>query len=133
MSDKTEASTPANKLTIWDVLGAYAKLHETYPSSIMDAAWLPVHKTKMVEVFKTAWVQNKEKSLRDWIETGWAMLPFFQDGVGSTPIDLRLIQNAPPKERAEKLDKQRAWLKLMIAEDEIIKRDIDQFKKENAG
>jgi hypothetical protein len=67
---------------------------------------------------------------RNWIEVGWALLPYFQEGVGNRPITAELSENL--EEALATLDKYNLWSKLVLAEGEIMQRDRDEFKKANS-
>ena len=115
------------------ILPAYVALQTAYSDCVIDASWLPVEKKQMVEIFKLSWLRAPTDETRNWIETGWAFLPFFQDGVGNTPISLRIPKNTPVDEYVELSKTRDRWLELVLAESEILARERDCFKKANSS
>jgi hypothetical protein len=112
------------------ILREYATLHEDFPGCVIDSSWLPADKQKMIDVLKLTWLQAKSDHARNWVETGWQFLSWFQDGVGQTPIRVlsKTPQNIPARQLVEYMEDQDRWLKLVFAEREVLAREIERFK-----
>ena len=126
---------PADRLraVVPEILSAYAALHTKYPSAVMDASWLPVDKEQMVDVFKIAWLRAKTTEARKSIERGWLFLPFFQVGVGESPIDMRIPNDGSPGEIIAAIDRLTPWEELTAAEFRARRREIEEFRKTNSN
>src|SRR5262245_36680430 len=125
-ADRLQAAVP-------EILSAYAALNTKYPSTMMDASWLPVDKEQMVEVFRIAWLRAKTAEARNSIERGWLFLPFFQVGVGESPIDLRIPSDGSPGEIIAAIDRLTPWEDLTSAELQVRRREIAEFRKANSN
>src|SRR5215475_8497873 len=125
---------PADRLraAVPEILSAYAALNTKHPNAMMDASWLPVDKEQMVEVFKIAWLRAKTTEARNSIERCWLFLPFFQVGVGGSPIDMRIPTDASPRETISAIDRLTPWEDLAAAEFRIRRREIHEFRKANS-
>jgi hypothetical protein len=126
---------PADRLraAVPEILSAYAALNTKHPSAMIDASWLPVDKEQMVEVFKIAWLRAKTAEARNSIERGWLFLPFFQAGVGGTPIDMRIPTDASPNEIVAAIHRLTPWEDLTVAEFQVRRREIHEFRKANSN
>jgi hypothetical protein len=95
----------------------------------MDASWLPASKQQMIEVFKLAWLQAENESSRNWVEVGWDLLAWFQEGVGETPINIKIPKDTPLMQYAELSKRHDKWLRLVFAEAEPLALERERFKK----
>ena len=73
---------------IFAILREYTTLHTDFPGYVTDTSWLPADKEKIKRVLKLSWLQAKNDETRNWFETGWYFLCWFQNGVGQIPIDV---------------------------------------------
>ncbi len=85
-----EKATPPS---LGAVIETYGALLETYPSSILDSSKLPVPKPQMKALLKTAYRETRNEEMRRHLGNGFMFLAMFQDGVGPTPIDIKLPEN----------------------------------------
>jgi hypothetical protein len=107
-------------------------LIEGFPDCVIDSSWLPADKdNKMKDVLKLIWLQASNDEARDWVETGWYLLGSFQDGVGQIPITVfrKTPKNIPISRRIDLLEGQDRWHKRMLADGELLMRELDQFKQ----
>jgi hypothetical protein len=126
LTRKTRRETLKRKMP--RILHAYTALNATYPEKIMDTSWLPADKQTMIEIFKIAWLQANSSETRNWIETGWTLLGWFQDGVGDIPIDVRTPKDTPLDKYLEISTQKHEWLNVVLAECELRAREKEQFK-----
>jgi hypothetical protein len=105
-------------------------LQQNFPDCIMDTSWLPRSKVDTIEAFKIAWIKYDDDKLRGWIETGWLLLAWFQDGVAQTPIKIDFkADDIPERQRRALSDDKLKWLSVITAESSALIRDCDNFKQ----
>ncbi len=119
------------QLPVGDVMDAYGKLLEKYPLSIIDVSLLPLPKTKMKIILKALYAKAASPEQRNSLEVAFVLLSKFQDGVGATPVDGKLLRGDPKailKANKALLDKWLPWQKLSSAEAEILLAEWKRFK-----
>lgn len=113
-----------------DVLTTYSTFMIEQPLSIMDVAMLPMPKTQMKTMFKIIYANASDAKAQATIEFAYMFLSHFQDGVGPTPIDGKVITGgdvtANIKANLKILEKWMPWEKLSLAETEIL---LDEWKR----
>ena len=117
---------------VGDVMSAYGELLEKYPLAILDISMLPIPKAKMKIVLKALYAKANNVEQENVFETGFMFLSKFQDGVGATPVDGKLLDGdvkANSKANMAILDKWRSWEKLSMAEMEILLAEWKRFKE----
>jgi hypothetical protein len=109
------------------ILRDYAKLNEDFPGCVIDISRLPAGKATMKDVIQFSWLTEK---FRNWLETGWLLLSWFQPGVGQIPINiLTKSSKIPPKQLGQYTTEQQRWLNLIFAETEVLEREFARFKQ----
>jgi hypothetical protein len=127
-----DADPPAQGVKIARRITAYGELLEKYPLSILDISMLPIPKAKMKVVLKALYAKTSNVEQKNLLEVGFMFLSKFQDGVGATPIDGKLMHGdvkANLKANMAILDKWRSWEKLSMAEMEILLAEWKRFKE----
>jgi hypothetical protein len=118
--------------SVGDVMEAYGRLLQKYPLSIIDVSMLPLPKAKMKIVLKALYAEAASLEQQSFLEAGFMFLSNFQDGLGATPIDGKLLRG-DPKETLEAnkaiLDKLLPWQKLSNAEAQILSAEWTRFKE----
>ena len=86
----------------------------------------------MKVLLKSLYAKAANEKLQNHIEAGFMFLSKFQDGVGATPIDGKLIGGdvkANLKANMAILEKWTAWEKMSLAEMEILMAEWKRFKE----
>jgi hypothetical protein len=117
------------------ILDAYIKVHTAYKGCVIDTSWLPTDKAKMKKVLQLYWLAAESDQIRNWAESGYYFLGWFQDRVGRIPIDVtaKARKGMPPEQHANYSLEQNRWLEVVMAEMGILMREFDQFKQEQAA
>ena len=76
-------------------------------------------------------LQASNDEARDWVQTGWYLLSHFQDDVGQIPITVFRVtpKNLPVGRQIDFVEGQARWHKRMVADGELLMRELDQFKQ----
>jgi hypothetical protein len=107
---------------VFDAVGRFGELVETYPLHVFDVCLLSMPKPEMKTALKKAWrVANPAR--RRAIEVGFVQLASFQDGVGPKPISLALSDVLSTE------TSQMAWIKGISDEKQLLLREFGAFKQ----
>jgi hypothetical protein len=119
---------PKASKTVDEVLSEYGSLLERYPISIMDVAMLPIPKKQMKVLLKALYAKATTAQMKNHIEAGFMFLSHFQEGVGTTPVDGRVVSpGQSPEAIRAKLEKWIPWNTLSIAEAEALMAEWKRF------
>jgi hypothetical protein len=90
---------------------------------------LPIPKKQMKVLLKALYAKATTAELQNYIEVGFTLLSQFQDGVGATPIDARVMSlgQLPTQTDIAKLEKWSAWQKLSLAEADALMAEWKRF------
>jgi len=87
----------------------------------------------MKVLFKALYAKQTESAFQSYFENGYLFLSQFQEGVGASPIDGKLIGGdikANLDANIAILDQYALWQKLALAEVEILTAEWKRFKGE---
>jgi len=119
--------------TVLDVIGEYGAVLEKYSTGILDISMLPLPKSQMKQVLNGLYAKEKRTDFQKYLENGFLYLSQFQEGVGDKPIDAKL-SDGDVKENLHadlaKLERHSLWLKLQLAEMDVLSVEWKQFKQE---
>jgi hypothetical protein len=117
--------------TVGEVLEQYQAVLMKYPIEILDISMLPLPKIQMKQVLKGLYAKEKRIDFQKYLENGFFYLSQFQEGVGDKPIDAKL-SDGDVKENLDadlaKLERHSLWLKLQLAELDVLSVEWNQFK-----
>jgi hypothetical protein len=118
---------PKTPETVDEVMSAYGALLEKYPVSIMDVAMLPIPKKQMKVLLKALYAKATTAELKNHVEVGFHFLCYFQEGVGTTPIDGRTASAGQMEAKMAILEKWTPWFTLAMAEAEALSAEWKRF------
>lgn len=128
-----------------DLLGAFGRLMELYPTALLDTARLPAPKQKMKAVIKEVW--RREPKLRRVLSQAYLHLSQFQDGIGDAVLDCKTSEAGIAAATSHDLDALRqeaiemsgskgenlrqwiVWSKVSMAEMEILAEEWEKFER----
>lgn len=128
-----ERETPSERLKRISSLApeAIAKLGELMENSsefILPASRLPLQKEEMKIALQMAWSSTKNEQLRNSLETSYAMLSLFQEGI-EKPITLMHQDEVDPREFAETIGTFETIWEKVDKETETLLAEFKEFKK----